>query len=75
MKISEIEINIDTSLWALIGMTKYGLTQMQYPDVDKLIDTFTQHYKNLLQEHEKEDNTDLARYYRSRNSIYCFPGR
>ena len=64
MKISEIEINIDSSLWALIGMTKYSLTQMQYPDVDKLIDTFTQQYKDLLQEHEQEDHTDLARYYR-----------
>ncbi|MHA2017819.1 MAG: ethanolamine ammonia-lyase reactivating factor EutA, partial [Promethearchaeota archaeon] len=64
MKISEIEINIDSSLWAIIGMIKYSLSQMQYPDVDKIIDTFTQHYKKLLQEHEQEDHTDLARYYR-----------
>ncbi|QEE14410.1 ethanolamine ammonia-lyase reactivating factor EutA [Promethearchaeum syntrophicum] len=64
MKISEIEINVDSSLWAIIGMIKYSLTQMQYPDIDKTIDRFTKHYKNILQEHEEEDQTDLARYYR-----------
>ena len=64
ISIQDIEINIDSQMWAIVYYIKTILTKNANPNAERLGDKFTQNYEKLLQEHENEDIYDLLRYYR-----------
>ena len=64
IRIQDIEINIDSQMWAIVYYVKTILTKNANPNAESLGDKFAQNYENLLQEHENEDLYDLLRYYR-----------
>ena len=64
IRIQDIEINIDSQMWAIVFYIKTILTKNANPNAESLGDKFAQNYEKLLQEHENEDIYDLLRYYR-----------
>jgi len=64
IQIQDIEINVDTHLWATVYYIKTILTQLQNPNAESLGDQFAQNYERLLHEHDSEDIYDLHRFYR-----------
>ncbi len=64
MKISDIEIKLDTQKWAIIETVKFALFSKQYQNVEELGEKLMQHYEKLLQKYKHEDDTDVKQFYR-----------
>ncbi len=61
---ANIEINIETQKWAIIGTVKHALFVKQYQDAEELGEKMMKYYENILQEHKHEDLTDIKSFYR-----------
>ena len=64
MDLSEIDIDVETTKGGMRHLIKSVLDKNSIDDSEKLIDSFSLFYDNLLKKHKDEDTTNLARYYR-----------
>ncbi|MHA1989884.1 MAG: ethanolamine ammonia-lyase reactivating factor EutA [Candidatus Hodarchaeales archaeon] len=64
MDLSEIDIDVDTTKRGMSHLIKSVLEKTSTDDLEKLLDSFSLFYDNLLKRHKDEDTTNLARYYR-----------
>ncbi|MFX1454352.1 MAG: ethanolamine ammonia-lyase reactivating factor EutA [Promethearchaeota archaeon] len=62
--LANFEIKVDTYKKANIEHVRFVLTKYDPETVENLLDTFKVKWDELLKEHEQEDTTDLARFYR-----------
>jgi len=63
-RIANIEINMETQKSALEFFIKYILEKNVYQDSKELVNKFMQEHEKLIKNHEKEDITELSRFYR-----------
>ena len=63
-RIANIEINMETQKSALEFFIKYILEKNVYQDSEELVNKFMQEHEKLIKDHEKEDITELSRFYR-----------
>ncbi len=63
-RIANIEISMESQKSALEFYLKYILENKGHEDSEELGNKFIKRHENLLKKHEKEDLTDLSRYYR-----------
>jgi ethanolamine utilization protein EutA len=63
-RIANIEINMESHKSSLEHYLKFILEKNQHEDIDDLIDIFLKKHEELISKHEKEDKTDLSRFYR-----------
>jgi ethanolamine utilization protein EutA len=62
--ISKININIESSRAVAISVVKVYFQKLKHTDADTLADAFIQNLDQAIRLHEREDQTDLARFYR-----------
>jgi len=63
-RIVDFKIKVDATKWGIIQTLKMIFMKNSPKDAENLGESFSKKYEDLLQEHEKEDKTDLSRYYR-----------
>ncbi|GAG76929.1 unnamed protein product, partial [marine sediment metagenome] len=63
-RIVDFVIKVDSTKWAIIETLKMIFMKNSPKDAESLVESFSNKYEILLQEHEQEDKTDLSRYYR-----------
>ncbi len=60
----DFNINVDSSKLAIINTLKMVLMKLDLKDANRMVESFSKKYENLLSQHNNEDKTDLSRYYR-----------
>ncbi len=63
-RIANIEISIESQKTSLEYFIKLILEKNHHQDSDDLADRFMKEHETLIKKHEKEDITDLSRFYR-----------
>ncbi|OLS24612.1 MAG: hypothetical protein HeimC3_18840 [Candidatus Heimdallarchaeota archaeon LC_3] len=64
MDLSEIDMDVETTKGGMRYLVKSVLDKNSIDDSEKLVDSFSLFYDNLLKKYKDEDTTNLARYYR-----------
>ncbi|MHA1552395.1 MAG: ethanolamine ammonia-lyase reactivating factor EutA, partial [Candidatus Heimdallarchaeaceae archaeon] len=60
----DIKINLESVKSSAVWMVNVFFKKYHTEDVTDMMDSFSQEYDNLLQQHEQEDVNDLSRLYR-----------
>ncbi len=63
-RLANFKLNVDSSKWAMIRMIQMILEQGSVENASELVEKFTNKYETLIKQHETEDVTDIAKYYR-----------
>ena len=63
-RIANIEISMESQKTSLEYFIKFILEKNHHQDSDDLADRFMKEHEILIKKHEKEDTTDLSRFYR-----------
>ena len=63
-RIANIDISLESQKTSLEYFIKFILEKNHHQDSDDLADRFMKEHEILIKKHEKEDTTDLSRFYR-----------
>jgi len=63
-RIANIEINMESQKSTLEHYMKFILEKNRHQDSEEMVKKFIKEHEKLLKEHEKEDITELSRFYR-----------
>jgi len=61
---SNIKVDIETQRWYIVGTVHAFLDKYNKENSEELKDIFENKYNELIKQHEKEDTTDIQRFYR-----------
>ncbi|MHA1199306.1 MAG: ethanolamine ammonia-lyase reactivating factor EutA [Candidatus Heimdallarchaeaceae archaeon] len=61
---SNIKVDIENQKWAIVGIMHAFLDRYNKENAEELRESFSKTYDSLVEEHKKEDITELSQYYR-----------
>lgn len=61
---SNIRVDIENQKWAIVGIVNAFLERYNKENAKELRETFSEKYDALIKQHEQEDLTELAQFYR-----------